>query len=212
MSGTAELDALVIRNIAEIEAAMKHAIEEIGPRIWSNVAEAMTETCDIDGWIAVPDGEDEDVWFAEREWLLPDQRKPKADFWLGLDERVAGGNEGENSWLATFVASGPNGATTAFWIDQRIVGKGAWKKLIKANDVIVASLRDCGFSLDEDDDRRLCLPFVLDRELLATAFESGDFDEVMRPAASAVAMGMSAAPHLRRLRELALAVSAKAAG
>lgn len=203
MPDTKSLDALIIRNIADIEAAMKHAQEEIGPRVWEEVARVMQEECDADPWIAVADVEDEDVWFTDRGWLMPDQRKPKADFWLGLDERTDGGNEGENSWLAAFVAGGPNGATMAFWLDQRILGPGAWKKLVKSSDGVVAELRGLGFSVDDDDDRRLYLPVVLDREALASAFETEDFDAVLAPIKVAVGNAISAAPVLARLREAA---------
>lgn len=205
MSDTKTLDALVIRNIADIEAAMKHAIEVIGPRIWEEASRVMQATCVADTWIALADLDEEDVWFADRNWLMPGQRKPKADFWLGLDERTSGGNLGENSWLATFVSSGPNGATMAFWLNQRILLPGAWKKLVKSSDALVAELRGFGFSFDDDDDRRLYVPVVLDREALAMAFETDDFDDVMKPVATAVANAMSAAPVLGRLRKAALA-------
>jgi hypothetical protein len=84
------------------------------------------------------------------------------------------------------------------------LGAGAWKKLVKANDALVAELRGLGFSVDDDDDRRLYLPVVLDRELLARSFETEDFDLVMEPARIAVANATKAAPVLVRLRELAL--------
>lgn len=207
MSKTKELDALVIRNIADIEAAMNHAQKEIGPRIWEKVAQVTQEMCDGEAWIAVSDVANDDVWFADRSWLMAAQRKPKADFYIGLDEKLSETGEDENSWLATFVASGPNGATMAFWLDQRILGAGAWKKLVKANDVLVAELRGLGFSVDDADDRRLYLPVLLDRELLARSFETEDFDVVMEPARIAVANATKAAPVLVRLRQLALAAA-----
>jgi hypothetical protein len=204
MSANKELDALVIRNIADIEAAMNHAKMEVGPRIWQQVAQVVQELCDVEAWVAVSDVANDDLWFAHRSWLMADQRKHKADFWIGLDERLSETGEDENSWLAAFVANGPNGATMAFWLNQRILGAGAWKKLVKANDALVAELRGLGFSIDDDDDRRLYLPVVLDRELLARSFETEDFDEVMEPARIAVAHATKAAPVLVRLRELAL--------
>lgn len=207
MSANKELDALVIRNIADIEAAMNHAKMEIGPRIWEQVARVMQEICDAEAWVAVSDVANDDLWFAHRSWLMADQRKPKADFWIGLDERLSESGEDENSWLSTFVANGPNGATMAFWLNQRILGAGAWKKLVKANDGLVAELRGLGFSVDDDDDRRLYLPVVLDRELLARSFETEDFDVVIEPARIAIVDATKAAPVLVRLRELALAAA-----
>lgn len=207
MSATKDLDALVIRNIADIEAAMNHAKNEIGPRIWEQVAQVVQEMCDAEGWVALSDVANDDVWFAHRSWLMADQRKPKADFSFALDERLSENGEDENSWVATFVANGPNGATMAFWLYQRLLGPGAWKKLVKTNDALVAELRGFGFSVDDDDDRRLYLPLVLDRELLARAFETEDFDVVLEPARIAVSNAMKAAPVLLRLRELALAAA-----
>lgn len=207
MSANKELDALVIRNIADIEAAMNHAMNEVSPRIWEQVAQVVQEMCDTEAWFAVSDVANDDVWFAHRSWLIADQRKPKADFFIGLDERLSESGEQENSWLAAFVANGPNGAVMAFWLCQKILAAGAWKKLVKANDALVTELRGLGFSIDDDDDRRLYLPVVLDRELLARSFETEDFDAVMEPARLAVANAVKAAPVLVRLRELALAAA-----
>lgn len=207
MSATKELDALVIRNIADIEAAMNHAKNEIGPRIWEQIAQVIQEMSCAEAWVVVSDVANEEVWFTHRSWLVADQRKPKADFWIVLDERLAESGEEENSWLATFIANGPNGATMAFWLNQRILGAGAWKKLVKTNDALVAELRALGFAVDDDDDRRLYLPVMLDRELLARSFETEDFDVVMEPARIAVANATKAAPLLVRLRELALAAA-----
>jgi len=207
MSDTRSLDALVIRNIADIEGAMLHAQERIGPRIWEEVSRVVQAACEGQAWKVVADIKEHDVWIAAQGWLMPDQRKPKADFFLGLDERFSGDNDGENSWLATFVASGPKGTTMALWLDQRILGPAAWKKLVKSNDGIVAELRGLGFSVDDDDDRRLCLPVVLDRERLAQSFETDDFDAVMEPVGTAVGNALAAADILERLRSLARATA-----
>lgn len=93
----------------------------------------------------------------------------------------------------------------AFWIEQTIATSSVWRKLVKTSEGIVAELRALGFSIDDDDDRRLYLPVVLDREALARAFETDDFDEVMKPVAMAVGNVMAAAPVLTRLRSAAMA-------
>lgn len=205
MSSDAELDALIVRNIADLGAALKHAVEKIGPLLWKEAGRATTGAVSDDGWFAfaAPDPDAEEVWFARKEWLLPDRSDPDADFWLGLDERTDGDADGESSWLAAFVNAGPEGSTMAFWVDQRIVGKAAWKRIVKSNGELVEALRGSGFSLHLDDDRRLCLPIVLDREMLALAFENDDFDAVMAPVAAAVRNAATASPHLDRLRDLA---------
>ena len=207
MPADVELDALIVRNIGDIGAAMKHAIEHVGPLLWKKTGRAVTETVAGDGWSSFSDPDAEEVWFARENWLLPDRADPEADFWLGLDERTSGEEEGEGSWLAAFVGSGPNGSTMAFWVDQRIVGKAAWKRIVKGNADLVDTLRGFGFSLDLDDDRRICLPFTLDREKLAVAFESDDFDVVMEQVTSILRRAIEALPHLERLREIARAAA-----
>lgn len=203
MSATKTLDALVIRNIADIEAAIKHAQDEIGPIIWEEAAKTAQDRCD-DAWTLIVDADNDELRLADRTWMIHGARNPRADFSVRLYERILPDGDGENSWLATFVASGPNGATMAFWIEQSIVTPSAWKKLVKTSDGIVAELRALGFSIDDDDDRRLYVPVVLDREALARAFETDDFDEVMKPVGTAVCNVMEAAPVLARLRNAAL--------
>ena len=204
MPETKTLDALVIRNIADIEAAIVHAQLEIGPVIWREAAKTAQTLCEGD-WTVVVDADDDELRLADRSWMTHGTRKPKADFSIRLYERVPRDGDGENTWLATFVASGPNGATMAFWIEQTIATPSVWRKLVKTSEGIVAELRALGFSIDDDDDRRLYLPVVLDREALARAFETDDFDEVMKPVATAVGNVMAAAPVLTRLRSAAMA-------
>lgn len=203
MSDTKTLDALVIRNIADIEAAIKHAQDVIGPRIWEEAAKTAQDNCG-DDWTVEFDTDDNELRLADQTWLVSSGRKRKADFSIRLYERILPDGDGENSWLATFVASGPNGATMAFWVEQSIVTASVWKKLVRTSDGIVAELRSLGFSIDDDDDRRLYVPVVLDRETLARAFETDDFDEVMKPVATGVTNVMSAAPVLAELRKAAL--------
>ena len=202
-----ELDTLVIKNIADIEAAMKHGVEVLGPRIWQEVGKAVVEQCDQSTHHATADAEAEDVWLAQRSALLPESESADPDFWLGLDERTSLGGDGENSWLATFMGNGPNGATVALWVDQKIVGKPRWKKIVRSSDDLVEELRTAGFDVVEDDDRRLCIPLTLDADALAAAFRSDDFTIAMDPVRDAVRKAVAAAPLLERLRALALAAA-----
>ena len=202
MSDTKTLDAPIIRNIGDIEAAITHAQLEIGPIIWREAAKT-AQVLRAEDWTVSFDVDDDELRLADRTWMAHGARKPKADFSVRLYERILPDGDGENSWLATFLASGPNGATMAFWIEQTIVTPSVWKKIVKTGDAIVAELRGCGFAIYDDDDRRLYIPVVLDREALARAFESDDFDEVMKPVAMAVGNVMAAAPVLTRLRSAA---------
>lgn len=202
MADSGELDALVVRNIGDIAAAMKHAIEKLGPRLWDELGKALLAATDFSSWYASSDVEEQEIWTAHRSWLIPDADPANADFWLGLDERTAFGNDGEDSWIASFTGSGPNRATAALWIDQTILGKVAWKRLVKSNLDLVDELRTAGFGLDEDDDRRLFLPITIDREKLALAFENGDFDTAMIPIVEARRRIVEALPVLDKLRNL----------
>lgn len=209
-SGTtedADLDTLVIRNIGDIEAAMKHAVEVLGPRIWQEVGKALVEAYDPATFHAAVDAEEEDVWLAQRSWLIPGAASADADFWIGLDERTTLGCDGENSWLATFTAAGPNGATVAFWVDQKIVGKPRWKKIVRSSDDLVEEFRAAGFDVVEDDDRRLYIPVRLNADELAAAFRSDDFTVAMHSVSDAVRKVVAAIPLLERLRALAIAAA-----
>jgi len=209
MADHAELDALVIRNIGDISAAMKHADEVLSPRVWEEVGKALVNACEPSTHYAFADGEDEDVWLADRSWLALDtlSTSPEPDFFLGLDERTSLGGEGENSWLASFTGSGPNGATVALWVDQNIVGKARWKKIVRSANDLIGELRTAGFDVVEDDDRKLCIPVLFNRDALAAAFSSEDFASAMQPLIDAVRKAITATPLLERLRALALAAA-----
>lgn len=209
MADQAELDALVIRNIGDIEAAMKHAIEVLDPRVWEEVGKALVGACEPRTHYASADAEGREVWLADRSWLVSNSLStdPDADFWLGLDQRTSLGGEGENSWLASFTASGPNGATVALWVDQKIVGKPRWKKIVRSADDLIEELHAAGFDVVEDDDRKLCIPVSFERDALVAAFTSEDFVSAMRPLTDAVHKAITATPLLERLRALVLAAA-----
>ncbi|WP_374943455.1 hypothetical protein [Sphingomonas sp.] len=196
------LDALVIRNIGDIAAAMKHADEVLGPRVWTEAGKAVEKAGSNDTWYAEFDASIESVWLAKRTWL-DGSADPDATFWLGLDEWTTPGGDGENCWLATFTGTGENGATLALWISQNMFSVARWKKLLKANGKLVEELLQHGFRFDEEDDRRLYLPVTIEPEALVKAFEEEDFDQAMQPLVQAVEIAINAGAELDRLREVA---------
>lgn len=178
MSETANLSALVIRNIGDLTAAIKHASEVIEPRMWQEMGGVLQRTLPADTWYV--NVTDEELWFADRQWPQPDLTLPATNYWLQLAERTQPGGESETSWLATFTGSGPSGAYLSLVFGQDLLGPGAWKKLLTTGGDYIAALEASGFRRDPGNGQ-LYMPVPIDNDALARAFEEDDFDQALAP-------------------------------
>jgi hypothetical protein len=184
LSETANLSALVIRNIGDLAAAMKQASEVIEPRVWQELGARLKKELPADTWHV--NVADEDLWFADRQWSGPELALPGVNFWLALGECVQPGRDAEDTWLPVFTGSGPAGAHLALFFEQKLVGTGAWKKLLKAGGDHLAALEASGFRRDPGNSQ-LYMPVLIDNDALARAFEEEDFDEVLEPLTKVIA-------------------------
>lgn len=208
MTDQTELDALVVRHIGDIEGAMKHAIEQVGPRLWDETADALNETIDTAVWTVAANPGEEEIWFADRAWMAPDSdpSDPEANVWFAVEERLGGGGDGEHSWLATFLAVGPNGAGMALALRQDILSASAWKKLLKANHEMVDAIVIDRLMYDSAKSL-FYVPFRIDGEKLATAFEEEDFQKAFEPLVEAARVAVASAPRLAPLLNAARALA-----
>lgn len=195
MTEQASLDAIVIKNIGDIAAAMDHVNKVLLPRIWEEMNAAVERTISDQKWVAYCDPQDDDVSFAKRSWLDEDGN---FELWLFLDELVRPGHDGDH-WLATITGTGVNGATLVLTIGQDVLSDAKWKKHLKANSTLVEQLRKRGFSVSDEDARKVYLPVPIDAGALATAVDEGDFDTAFQLLAEAVTKTMEASAELDRL-------------
>ena len=207
MTDQPNLDALVIRHIADIEGGMRHAKEVIEPRLWEEAAEIVLTRIDDSTWYGFADAEDQAIWIAKKAWLRPDASPVDADFFILLDEGASENGHGENSWLASFTGAGTDPATTVLSFSQDVLNDGPWKKLLKTHPQVVDAIIAKRFIYDVRAGS-LSIPMVIDRETLATAFEDEEFGAAFEPLAQAVDTVIAAEAELDALVDLARAAAA----
>lgn len=181
MAEVADLNALVTRNIGDIEAAYTHA-EELGSSLLEAIADVLTEELG-DAWHVEVDIDNEQtpLWFARRDWLGNDSRSDRDRYSFNFNMKTGPGGEYDYTWLASLLNAGPEGASVAvyFWA-ATFNGKRRWIRLLEEQKGLVENLVEAGFK--QDADRRLYLPFALDAELLAKCYEAGDITAALKPA------------------------------
>lgn len=187
MSHQPELDALIVRNIGDIGAAANRVKNAIDPRLWEEAGRIVTVAAAEMGWIghAAADPSDETVWLSHPDWMEAGGDPEDPPFYIGLDERVEPGVSAEWSWLAAFTGAWPARATAGLFVGDERLKQGAWKKLLRGNTELVNSLVARGFRYDGQSGE-LYVPFLIDAEKLAVAFEEDVFETALQPLTAAL--------------------------
>jgi hypothetical protein len=175
MSIQPQLDALIVRNLEDIEQSYSRASKAITETLAREINALFEQFQDrVESEIGDLSG---DPWFALPEWKSSGDEDKNYDlfFWLTYE-----GDEA-NTWPTIFV--GANGAS-AWWKMGSSAWTGArtWKNFLKnpKHEDLHNELRSDGFIIDEKEGT-LRLPLRLKQEVLAHAFETENFDEALEP-------------------------------
>ena len=192
MRHNAKLDALVTRNIADLEAAFSHARDVIDKRLLKILHSIVRQMIDPAEWYIQFDGDDFELWMAPRRWLVPDSRPTKARARFEFDELFEEDADEAETWLSALTAASSGVPKTALYFQQEPLGKLAWKRLVRSNDAARDLILAQGFnySLTEGD---FYFPVTVDQEALAGGFENGRPEEAFEQLRNAVAAMIASA-------------------
>lgn len=196
-----ELDGLIVRNIGDIGAAANRAKYEIDPRLWVEAANTVVAAAFEFGWISHADAPQESVWMTHADWMQAGDDTNDPPFFLKLNERAEPGFGVEWTWLAAFTGAWPGRAKMGLFVGDERLRQGAWKKRLRNNNAAVEALIARGFRYDGPSGD-LYVPFLVDAELLAQAFETDVFEAALQPLAAAVATVCAAHAELDQLYRL----------
>jgi hypothetical protein len=175
---------------------------EIDPRLWVEAAIAVTSTAAAAGLLGHCDAADETIWLTHADWMEVGDDVEDPPFYLLLNERTEPGVDADWTWLASFTGAWPGRATMGFFVgDDRLKSNAVWKKQLRANQAIVDSLVTRGFRYDGASGE-LYVPFLVDGETLAKAFEQDEFGTALEPLAQAVMVVSNAHSELTNLYRL----------
>ena len=175
-------DADIVRGIVEIERAYSRAYYELSEQLMVEIG-AQIRSAIPEDWQAVGSSEGASI-------TVPDWRSTRGagrgDVWLELAE--VANDELEHSWIAAATASGE----TRMVLELRVRnGLPAFPVILSANAGTAALLMERGFEQAEAG-TRLFVPIKLDQDLLASAFENGDFGDALVPVTHAIELVVAA--------------------
>jgi hypothetical protein len=189
MGDDSELNALIVRNIGDIEAAFDRATGAIDTRTWQAIADVAESamSCE-DGWLGEFDINGDIVFYPE-EWR---DSEGKPECYFQIDEIKGEGKSGEGqSWLGDVVGESSHGAYSALIFEQEIVKGKALSNVANRTANLRERLRQIGF---QEKHKKLHLPFRIPKETLAQAFAEGNFDDAMVRLTEAIAKIIESRP------------------
>lgn len=189
------IDSLIVRNIADLEAAIVRTRDEIDPKLNYEGLSALERALG-DSWFFKHDKDPEEAWFAPCRWL-EDQEEPDPYFAL----TTAHANE-YKTWLAQYVAPTSDRQKVGIYWYSRLLNTSNYKLVMDGAVQELEFIRAAGFMLDE---KKIYLPIEFDRELIAQGFETDDFTEAFTPIEKAAGVLQTAMEGFKALRDKMLA-------
>tara|TARA_B100001179_G_scaffold229057_1_gene214120 strand:+ start:448 stop:1065 length:618 start_codon:yes stop_codon:yes gene_type:complete len=199
MTDTSVLDALVTRNIGDIEGALLHA-RKLGHELLDEIAARLRQDLG-EGWEAEADLEDDGnpVKFAKTSWREPDASLGDG-YVFNFNEKPGPNEETDETWFSTLLNAGPNGASIAIYLwSDTFWAKRRWRKLVQQEAKTVEKLLEAGFR--QDDDLWIYIPLVLHTDELAKGYEQGDLETALMPVSQIAEVIKSTLPQLEALIE-----------
>lgn len=197
MADTSELDALIVRNIGDLESALLRAYE-IGDVLVEVIGEAIQANLGASWEVHVDVDDDTPIRFARREWLNSETPSVVGAYHFSLSDKDGPGGDTDQTWLMTLLGGGPNGSSAVLYLwSQTFYAKRRWKKLLDDQSNLIDRLLNAGFR--QDSDQWLYLPIAIDGEALANGFETGDLFAAMGPVIEALGTIQSAMPDIEAL-------------
>jgi hypothetical protein len=185
VTDTTKLDGLIVRNIADIEAAYNRATDEMEAVLGKETAKLFERKFTAQEWegshdVKLCDGKGEQ-WTAPIEWRSTASDSEEYDLFIGFGCQL--GLDGyEASWLGHF--AGIRGSGIQLQLQSNTLhSKGLWKKFLKTltDQVLLSKLREEGFTVNNELEYPLALRVNFELDTLAKAFEDEDFHQAFRP-------------------------------
>jgi hypothetical protein len=180
--------ALAIRHIAILEQA-NTVLLDLTDEVWKAINEVCLDVVAAKDW----DGDFEDSdpqWLAPKDWRVAgtEHEESSARVTLSFDG-------GADEFAVTTLCGAGAGRSGFCWEFEykNLTGKVAWKRFAVGVNQRYALREKFGFEYKSDDGQWF-LPFKLDPELLATAYETDDWALALKPVSDALEKVETALP------------------
>jgi len=191
------LNALIVSNIRDLDAAAYHLTNSLQPEI----ARALDEVADPlrteAGWDGEADWNNDGIWLAPMDWRSPDGDGPEdhmCTFWLTHDFDEL--EQQDTFWLTELVGEGR--AKLGFCWSRENVNKPRWRKELAKNSALIEEARKLGFSYFEKSGQ-FFLPVTISAAELARAVAEEAPEQALKPFEDALRKLIAVKPFFDRL-------------
>lgn len=189
MSEQAEINCLVVANLADLEAAQRQIDDVITPMLEEAVERIFADFIKKRGWTGVFKTLDE-FWLAPPEWA--DADGDEGDCVCHFEIDWVPRSEEDYHWLSALTGAGQ--ASVGLYWSSDALRPAALGKLVAANRDAVAKIQSRGFAYDVGNRHALYVPVKVDRDRLLAGLREGDVAEAAEVFADALDTALSAAP------------------
>jgi hypothetical protein len=189
MEADPALSEAILEHLADLDAACAYLEGPLNEALLAEAGQAVSRAVSKLDWYQANELWD-NLWIAPHPWL--DDTGEDAPLWFAFDFVVPAQGSGDRFALTSITGSGRGGYGLFFY--QQIVRDRAWFTQASAQPELVRQLQAAGFVLTEGRTPYFYVPVRVDRALLSSSLEKGDFSEAMRPFEDAIMIAANTAP------------------
>jgi len=203
---TDELDALIVRNLSDLDAAAKRLDQDIESRIGKVIDRIAEAWAREQGWEGKFDFEPTTLWVAPTEWRSTEGKAAAEAFlgffelWTGFGDNFDTKAENDYFWLTRLCGAG-RGKIGFRWAYGQSLGaaKPRWKKFVQP---YVERIRKTAFTYEEGSGL-FFMPIRIEVEALAAAIVDDTIEEALQPFCKALNLLLTAKPEFDALLQSA---------
>lgn len=178
----AELNALIVANIQDLDGAAHHLDQVLQHSIAEAIDERLEDLIKQAAWHGEPGWNEETAWLAPKAWHRPEQGEDEysAYFEFDVDNKKL---DARDAYRLTQLVGKAHARVGFRWVQQPMKD-ALWKKVAGTSTTEIQELRGLGFEYRERDGT-FFLPVVVDAEKLASALADEDLPAALDAVAKA---------------------------
>lgn len=189
--------AVIVRNIDELEAALRFVRGSMSDALGHAVADLVEERRRAFGWNGeIAQDLNEGIWFAPSEWRTANDDEDNYDLYVEFEETDCLDGEEAETWIGAFC--GFAGSGIRFRLKTNALGQRDWKALLRNEANLADQLVDAGFLCDPKNGELAAL-ISIELDKLADAFADEEFEEALQPIGWAIEKLAKSRPILDQL-------------
>jgi hypothetical protein len=203
-----DLDALIIRNLGDLDAASCHLMHKIQPRVEKAIDKFAENWASKHKWKGEFDFSEEGVWIAPPDWQT-EEKDWLGTFWLDVGPNDSWDDKpGEDSFWLTRLCQKGRGVLGFRWYREGGIPttEAKWKKFVRESGNTDTPTGKKGFVYEIgakgfacEDSGLFFTDFKIDADKLITAMQDDDFETALEPMQDALDRLAKAKPEFDKM-------------